>query len=467
MIPSIRHLRATIDAHLADKEAQGHCTQDSRQRLAALPDSYDALVAFAASLDRLPLRADWPHVEPIALQEIWDECDPQRPLGPVGTIDPAEAAQRVETAFLSCCCGCILGKPLEIDPTLGDLEQVFTRIGEWPLRDYLSEKARPHLAEVMAHGPSYSHDYNACWPECVRERIRFVAPDDDINYTILGMLVLEKHGAAFTRQQLMALWLEHVPVARTHGPERNLLIRAAQASCFPAEEPDFDAWTGVLNPGEERCGAVIRADAYGYACPGRPALAAELAWRDASFTHRRTGVYGAMFVAALMACVQTMRDRGAALRTALQFVPQRSRFARIAADCLRLVETSRDWREAYRRINERYGKYRHCRIYQETGFLMNTLRFAETIGDGICKQVMQGGDTDSFGCTAGSILGAYFGPGHLEERWLRPFNDDLRTGLACFYERSLAAVARRMGRLPALVMAAGTSGPSTGPAQGA
>jgi hypothetical protein len=46
----------------------------------------------------------------------------------------------------------------------------------------------------------------------------------------------------------------------------------------------------VLNPKDEYCGALIRADAYGYACPGRPALAAELAWRDASLTHRRTGI---------------------------------------------------------------------------------------------------------------------------------------------------------------------------------
>jgi hypothetical protein len=60
----------------------------------------------------------------------------------------------------------------------------------------------------------------------------------------------------------------------------------------------------------------------------------------------------------------------------------------------------------------------------------------------------QDNDTDSFGATAGSILGAYFGPEALDERWLAPFHDDLRTGLARFYERSLVGVARRMGRLP-------------------
>jgi ADP-ribosylglycohydrolase len=67
--------------------------------------------------------------------------------------------------------------------------------------------------------------------------------------------------------------------------------------------------------------------------------------------------------------------------------------------------------------------------------------------------VSQGNDTDSFGATAGSLLGAYFGPGHLDERWLRPFNDDIHTALALFHERSLSKLARRMGQLPRKIAA--------------
>jgi hypothetical protein len=50
-----------------------------------------------------------------------------------------------------------------------------------------------------------------------------------------------------------------------------------------------------------------------------------------------------------------------------------------------------------------------------------------------------GADTDCCGELIGSILGAYFGPGHLDERWLAPFNQgrlaSTRTGLGCFYEQ--------------------------------
>jgi ADP-ribosylglycohydrolase len=79
---------------------------------------------------------------------------------------------------------------------------------------------------------------------------------------------------------------------------------------------------------------------------------------------------------------------------------------------------------------------------------MNTLRFATDIGDGLCKQVMQGNDTDSYGATIGSILGAYFGPGHLEGCWLEPLRGEIRTALAGFPERSLSALAVRMSQLP-------------------
>ena len=42
-------------------------------------------------------------------------------------------------------------------------------------------------------------------------------------------------------------------------------------------ENSLDIFNDILNPGNELCGAAIRADAYGYAFLGNPAKAAELA----------------------------------------------------------------------------------------------------------------------------------------------------------------------------------------------
>jgi ADP-ribosylglycohydrolase len=443
MQPTTHSLREQLRIVIEDKRAQGHQVDGLHDKLEALPEGYDALAQFAERLATLPLREDWPYVEPNDLEAIWAECEPDRPTGVVGTVDLEESAQRVEAAFLGSVCGCILGKPLEIRPTLDEIRAALESIDEWPLDDYISERIAGALPRLL----------HRSWPETVRERIAYVAPDDDINYTILGMLILEEHGIGFTQKDVRDAWLRHLPIGTTFGPERTLLLKAG-LNTLPGGDPGQMAeWATVLNPYDEKCGALIRADAYGYACPGRPALAAELAWRDASWTHRRTGIYGAMFIAAVIALAQVMDDRLGIFETALQFVPQRSRFYAIVADSLHEVRQATDWLDGYRRIHGKYGQYGHCLVYQEVGTLINTLRFARDVGDGISVQVSQGNDTDSFGATAGSILGAYFGPGYLEERWLAPFNDDIHTALAWFYERSLSKLAKRMGKLPRRAMA--------------
>lgn len=398
---------------------------------------------FALRLADLPLRDDWQFFEPSGLEEIWEECDPDRPLGSIGTCSNEEARQRVKAAFLGSVRGCMLGKPVEANASYEELKRAGIAAGEWPLRNYITEN---FLASFGRRHPS--------WGETVRENIKWVAPDDDINYTIMGMLLLEKSGIHFTAESVKNQWLQQLPIAATFGPERRMLYKAATTLMPKKHElraPRFEEWVTVFNAGEEACGALIRADAYGYACPGNPALAAELAWRDASWTHRRTGIYGAMFVAAAIAAAQVLDDRSAVFETALQFVPRRSRFHSTVTESLLLVAQAADWQDGYDKVHERFGEYGFCCIHQEVGTLINTLRFARDIGDGICMQVMQGNDTDSFGATAGSILGAYFGPGHLDESWLEPFNDMIHVNLGSFYETSLTAVAERMADLPGRV----------------
>jgi len=436
VLPTIASLRARLTAVLADKDEQGHDVNGIADELATAPDSYDALAAIAGRLANAPVRIDWPYEEPDDLPAILAAADPARPREPLATLSPEDARARAEAAFLARVCGCMLGKLFEIDPTRDELRDALEPVGEWPLRDYPSETALARLRERQGQ-----------WPELVRERIDHVVPDDDLNYTIIGMLLLEAHGLDWTKEQMLEQWALQLPLRAAFGPERTLMARAALQALHETEQPDPDAWVAELNPGDELCGALIRVDAYAYACLGDPARAAAIAWRDASCTHRRTGVYAAMFVAAAIAAAPCARDPLDPFRVALGFVPQRSRFAERARQCLDEVSHAEGFEDGYRRVHDLFGSYTHCRVYQEIGTLMNTLRFAEDTGHGICLQVMQGNDTDSFGATAGSLLGALLGPEALEERWRRPFRDDLRTALALFHERSLAAVTARMGGL--------------------
>jgi ADP-ribosylglycohydrolase len=431
MLPTPAQLRTIITNVLDDRNEQGHAVEAVRDELAATPDSYDALAALVPKLRELPMRDDWPYVEPDDLDTIRTQW-----AGDGRSLPMDDPAARVRAAFTARVCGCMLGKPFEVFVALDEIRSALESAGEWPLNDYPSEAALRALPTLQGQ-----------WQELHRDGITHVAPDDDINYTILAMLALESRGLDFTHEHLRTLWLYNLPVLVTFGPERTMLARSALAS-ITGGEPD---WAGLLNPGSEFCGALIRADAYGYACMGRPDVAAELAHRDASFTHRRTGVYGAMFVAAAIAAAPASDDPLDIVRVALNHVPQRSRFAERTRECLDLVEGASDWLDGYRLVHDRFADFGFCRIYQEIGTLINTLRFADDVGDGMCKQVMQGNDTDSFGATVGSILGAFWGPGHLDERWVAPFNDDVRTALAIFHERSLDAITERMAALPTRV----------------
>ena len=80
--------------------------------------------------------------------------------------------------------------------------------------------------------------------------------------------------------------------------------------------------------------------------------------------------------------------------------------------------------------------------------LMNSFMFSNNTSEGICIQVSQGADTDSFGATSGSVLGSYYGHDGLDKKWLSLFNDDIHTGMAWFFERSVSKLAKRMGELP-------------------
>lgn len=437
MFPDYSTVRTALRTIIDDKQRQGHRTDGLVARLEATPDDYEQLFRFGQALTDLPMHEDWPYVEPNGIDDIRHESSWVEDSPP--TLDADDAASRVASGFLGRVCGCVLGKPIEVRADSDTLRAAFSAAGEWPIDDYVSERVQTVGGLPRLH---------RSWVESVRERLAYVPPDDDIHYTILGMLALERHGIGFTQEDLVDLWVNSLPVRWTFGPERTTMVKLGQWLLDrPPSQLEPAQLASAFNPGEELCGAMIRADAFGYASPGRPAQAAELAWRDASLTHRRTGIYGSMFIAAAVALAFTTEDPLDLCGQALRFVPRRSRFHHIVSDSLRQVAEARDWEDAYLRIHGKYGEYTHCMVLQEVGTLINTLRFASSVGDGICLQVMQGNDTDSFGATAGSLLGIRFGSAGLDPRWTAPFNDTIRTQLAGFHDYGLTELTTRMGRL--------------------
>lgn len=444
MFCSINAIKRNLETEVHDKKSAGFDVEGMDERLRSLPDSYDKLFEFAQELARVSLRSDWPYIEPSDFRDIKTEAEWNSPKSAPA---PSEAVlrEKARAAFMGSVVGCMLGKPVEAKLEMKELRKALEEAGEWPLDNYVTTKVLDNVGRR-----------HRSWNETVRSRIQHVSPDDDINYTVLGMLVLEKSGMNFTRTDLAELWFLNLAPGWTFGPERTFLSKAATENTgWPDPGQDLsdqtiEQWGSVAQLGVELCGAAIRADAYGYAALSKPLLAAEMAFRDASMTHRRSGIYGTMFNAAAIASAATATDPIEIFASALTVVPRKSRFYEVVHDSLEIVDQASDWIEAYEKIHERHHDYGFCEILQETGTMINSAKFAQSTGHGVCLQVSQGNDTDSYGATLGSILGAYFGPEGLEDRWIKPFNNRIHTALSAFHETRLDAVAERMAGLPAI-----------------
>lgn len=183
----------------------------------------------------MPIRDGWPHVEPVELDAIRAESRVDRPGST--PVEPADAAPAIETAFLARVAGCVLGKPFELDLTLDQIRAALEPDGQWPLRTYPSLAALDRLPMRTAR-----------WAETAGDHLRWVAPDDDPYYTIIGMLVLERFGVDFGVDQLRDVWLQQLPMAAVFGPERTMLVRAGMHGIDGGEPHTAADWAAQLNP---------------------------------------------------------------------------------------------------------------------------------------------------------------------------------------------------------------------------
>lgn len=128
---------------------------------------------------------------------------------------------RLEAAWLGRAVGCLLGKPVEKLPLEG-IRALARAAGNWPLNDWFGERGVP--PELLA-----AHPWNRrSAPTSLAENIDGMPEDDDLNYPLLGLLLLQRHGKGFTTADVARLWLDELPAGRTFTAERvayrNLLL---------------------------------------------------------------------------------------------------------------------------------------------------------------------------------------------------------------------------------------------------
>ena len=380
-------------------------------------------------LDDTPGDAALRSAEPSDLVQIersWRQAPAQLTPGTNGDL-----ADRLEGAWLGRAAGCLLGKPVEKLPRQG-IRAILTAQGRWPLDDWFTAQGLP--ADVAAAWPWNRRSAGTS----LRENIAGMPEDDDLNFALLALQVLERHGPDFSTDDVARAWLDSLPGGRVFTAER-----VAYRNLLAGEEPPRTA--SRRNPFREWIGAAIRTDVYGWTHPGDPAGAARAAWRDARLSHSGAGVHAALWVAALCSLAVVADDVDDVLDAAAQVLPPGSRYAgavRLGTELGRRRDLGLE--EALDELHRAYG-HLHWVHAVNNGALsaMALARGRGELGPSIAAAVSGGWDTDSVGATVGSVCGALTGAAALPQRWIAPLDNRLASSLPGCDGVTFSALARR------------------------
>ena len=397
---------------------------------AAFQEAVDALLDRTI---RLPTRRDYPYCEPSDLGGI----RAHRPDGPrtlPGALDASSKASRIAGAWLGRCVGCLLGKPIE-GIRSPRLHALLDRAGRKEITDYLWRL--PGLKEK---------DYQELDFAGLLEwrQMDHMPEDDDTNYTVTGMALIKAKGIGFSPADMADFWLANIPILHTCTAER-----VACRNFVNHVEPPESA--SVRNPYREWIGAQIRADFFGYVAMGRPEWAAELAWRDASISHVKNGIYGEMWVAAMLAAAIGETEIRRIIEIGMSEIPHRSRLAEAIRDVLNWHESRVPYDVAVQNIHRRWDEnqaHDWCHTISNAQIVAMALLYGQ--GDfekAVTRAVYPCFDTDCNGATVGSVMGMMLGAESLPSKWTSVLNDTVHTGLSGYHVSRISDLADEMYQL--------------------
>lgn len=444
-------LRDILREEIMQRGEEGCDVTGFTERLEAAGMDEAQIMEVYRTLMALEPSADFKYIEPSDLEAIRAE----RPEGPrmiTRNWDEAEWQNKFYGAWLGRSAGCALGKPLEAPsfmqgsdgrPGWHNIKLWFEGAGQWPIRYYTpgESAAEAQYGIEIARWSSLA----SCG-----DNIRFMETDDDIRYTVLGLLMLEERGLDFNAWDVGKLWHRRLSFGQVFTAEAQSYLNFARVtSHISGDQPeDWEKhihWgRSYLNPFREWIGAQIRVDGYAYGAAGQPQLAAELAWRDASFSHVKNGIYGAMFCSAMIAAAFVESDVKRIVEIGLSEIPQRSRLAEDIALAVQIAEDTADQLELVEKIWDAFKHY-HC-VHTNNNAALCAAALIHSGGDfekGITTAVLGGWDTDCNGATVGSILGASLGAAALPETWITPLNDTLYADVSGFHPIAISECARR------------------------
>ncbi|MGC8977665.1 MAG: ADP-ribosylglycohydrolase family protein, partial [Candidatus Ratteibacteria bacterium] len=377
---------------------------------------------------KLPHKKDYKYYEPLNFEDInreWGndffEIDKK--------LSEGKIKDKIYGGWYGRCAGCLLGKPVE-GWSKGKIESFLKDTGQFPLKFYMRNDFSEKILE------SYGINKNAPFINNIKNMVE----DDDINYTVLALTLLEKYGFNFSKFDFAINFLQKLPVLRTCTAER--ITYKNLVNLISPENSGY-----YRNPYREWIGAQIRTDFYGYITPGKPERGVELAYKDASVTHIKNGVYGAIFISAIISIAFYEKEPEKIVKYALNYIPQKSRLAESIKEILDYKEKGFFFEDIVNFIHKKWDEknpHHWCHTISNAQIVITALLWGEKdFGNSICKAVSAGFDTDYNGATVGSILGVMLGMENLPSKWIELLNNKVETGISGYSKTKISELARK------------------------
>ena len=373
-----------------------------------------------------PLRSDYPYVEPNDLESIMAQAGKTPELIPLSS---EEYRKRLYGAFYGRCAAVVLGKPLEMGLSKEFIKKYLESVNAYPLNDFVPARSEA-LDFTLRQDCIYS----------TKDNVKFAQSDDDIHYTMLGLLLVECKGLSFTTFDVGWNWVSQIPYAWCWCASR-VAYHHLVGGKLPIEKIPY-----TINPWRECIDGQIRTDIWGYIFPADLKNACKYAHRDTSFSLTKNGIYGGMFVAgALSAALSENPTVDKIIDAGLASIPRKSRLSEAITSVRDWYRENQSWEKTADLLLEKYkeipceGTINNMAVVA-LGIIAGELDYTKSI----TIATMCGLDTDCNAGTVGSIVGAAVGIDNIEKRWTEPLNDTIKSVVAAFGERKISALCERM-----------------------
>ena len=435
-------LEELLEFEIAERRQEGCIVPDYSERIKGADEK--ELEKIYGELSSLGISPDFPFDEPEKLGDILEMsegCTYKK------APDGEKLSDFFHAAWLGRIIGCLIGKPIECSPygTGNSAYDGWECIKLW--QEGAGDKFPPEDYISGFSTAEKEYGFTVGCPDSLKENIRFAESDDDIRYLVLGLLVNEKYGGSFTPNDIADMW--HCYLTKSMVYTAEFIAMKNSWNCTESDpEKQIEYCRSNHNPFREWIGAQIRIDHYAYYNAGDPLSAAKNAYADASFSHTKNGVYGAMFFAALISAAFSEKDIGKCIQIALSVIPKKSRLYADIVFAVNEAKNAGSVEHFYKKLSERFRGLHPVHTNNNAAACVGALVLGK--GDfvkSVAAAVGAGRDTDCNGATVGSFMGALLGTQGIPDYLSEPLGDTLYSSIPGFHPAKISECAERTYRL--------------------